>query len=264
MPSAAGQGEGCRTGRRPADRLLRTRLRWRLSARFTFASAAPPLPRICDKFIIDNPIPCFPLPAEENAQTGTHRSGLIWRQRVTGLGLASALRSRSAPNASAIASPARSTPRCPRSPTSPKRLDLVPAGLAPASLAPAPAGLAPAGLRLRSISAPRASAIASPARSTPHWPTSVPMRAPQTVTLTSRCTRAPHELPGVRTRTSEEHEQQQGKKEAGAKSRGTAADGRRGRGGRRLRERRGRRRGGQLDRTEISRLKYICEIEISR
>ena len=255
VPSAAGQGEGCRTGRRPADRLGSAGGCRR--GEVTFASAAPTLPRMCGDFIIDNPIPCFPLPAEENAQTGTHRSGLIWRQRVTGLGLASALRSRSAPNASAIASPARSTPRCPRSPTSPKRLDLVPAGLAPASLAPAPAGLAPAGLRLRSISAPRASAIASPARSTPHWPTSVPMRAPQTVTLTSRCTRAPHELPGVRTRTSEEHEQQQGKKEAEAKSRGTAADGRRGRGGRRLRERRGRRRGGQLDRTEISRLKYI-------
>ena len=26
---------------------------------------------MCGDFIIDNPIPCFPLPAEENAQTGT-------------------------------------------------------------------------------------------------------------------------------------------------------------------------------------------------
>ena len=76
MPSAAGQGEGCRTGRRPADRLLRTRLRWRLSARFTFASAAPPLPRICDKFIIDNPTPVSPTsPKRLDQAPAGHGSG---------------------------------------------------------------------------------------------------------------------------------------------------------------------------------------------
>jgi hypothetical protein len=51
--SALGSAGGCRRGE------------------VTFASAAPALPRMRGDFIIDNPIPCFPLPAEENAQTGT-------------------------------------------------------------------------------------------------------------------------------------------------------------------------------------------------